>query len=135
LRRQRQFATLTGGELRPEERPVNIREENGVTIVTMVPKFDAFAPRRDEPQLIQLVKDGVRALVCDFSGTTFISSSGLRVVHALAQSLNSVKGKFAVCGLSEPVAKVFSMAGFDKIIAIHPDAASAVAALSGGTSA
>lgn len=95
---------------------MKVREQDGITIVTIVPKFDAFAPRRDQPELLALVEKGARRIVCDFSGTSFVSSSGLRVILALSQALASVQGQVVLYGLQEQVARIFAIAGFDQAI-------------------
>ena len=51
------------------------------------------------------------------------------VILVAAKKLQEEDGRFALCGLSEQIAEVFEVSGFDTILAIHPDQAAALAAM------
>lgn len=62
---------------------------------------------------------GQSVLVFDFSGLSYISSAGLRVLLVAARDTQSKGGKALFCGLSKQIAEVFAVSGFDKILAVH----------------
>ena len=71
-------------------------------------------------RLIQEQLDaGQSALVFDFTDLSYISSAGLRVLLVAARDAQAKGGKAAFCGLSKQIAEVFSVSGFDKILAVH----------------
>lgn len=75
--------------------------------------------------------EGADRLLIDFSGLTYISSAGLRVVLKAAKKMQSKGGRVALCSLGPQVAEVFEISGFSSlsIFSIHPERDSALAAL------
>ena len=55
------------------------------------------------------------------SGLEYISSAGLRVLLVVAKKVQQAKGKMVLFGLVPNVREVFSVSGFDKILAIQTD--------------
>ncbi len=70
-----------------------------------------------------------RAVIVDFEKLAYISSAGLRAILLIAKSLGSQNAKFALCSLSDQIREIFEISGFDKIIAIRPSKAEALASL------
>ncbi len=68
-------------------------------------------------------------LVFDFSDLNYISSAGLRVLLVAARDTQAKGGKSVFCGLSQQIAEVFSVSGFDKILAVHTSRDEALAGL------
>jgi anti-sigma B factor antagonist len=67
-----------------------------------------------------VLDDGVRHLVLDFQGVTFIDSSGLGVLVGALKRLNEGgdDGVLEVRGMSAPVRKVFEITGLTEIFVI-----------------
>ena len=72
-----------------------------------------------EEAIREQLESGHSVLVFDFSELNYISSAGLRILLVAARDTQSQGGKSIFCGLSEQIAEVFSVSGFDKILAIH----------------
>jgi anti-sigma B factor antagonist len=72
------------------------------------------------------------AVVIDCAGLDYVSSAGLRVF--LLASRHAQRGglKFAICGLTPAVRDVFELSGFSRVMAVHPDRATALAQISAG---
>ena len=68
-------------------------------------------------------------LVFDMADLNYISSAGLRVLLIAARDLQSHGGKALFCGLSEQIAQVFEITGFDKILSVHGDREDALAVI------
>ena len=60
---------------------------------------------------------------------SYISSAGLRAVLVTAKMLWSREAKFVLCSLPAQIRGVFETSGFDKVIALHPSRAEALASL------
>jgi stage II sporulation protein AA (anti-sigma F factor antagonist) len=63
--------------------------------------------------------------VLDLAGLSYISSSGLRVLLAIAKRIRNGGGRLVLCGLQPPVQAVLELSGFTRILAIAPDLAAA----------
>ncbi|MEI9981865.1 MAG: STAS domain-containing protein [Aliidongia sp.] len=83
-----------------------------------------------EKELLGYIEGGSRRLLLDFSDLTYISSAGLRVVLVAAKRMKAAGGKLVLASLSAQVAEVFEISGFNRILDIEPDYASASARLS-----
>ncbi len=59
--------------------------------------------------------------VLDFSGVTFMDSSGIAVVINALRTMNATGGSLVVSSLQKQVAKVFYAAGIGKLITIKEE--------------
>ena len=108
---------------------VSTERQDGVVTVHVSGRIDAGSASEFEETVSSAIGDGDRLVIMDFENLLFISSSGLRVVLMTAKSLRGRDAAFALCSLSSAVLDVFRISGFDKIIAIHPTRADALASL------
>ncbi len=70
---------------------------------------------------------GQPALLFDFDELEYISSAGLRVLLLAARRMQADKGKTLFCGLSEQIAEVFRVSGFDHILPVFGTRSEALA--------
>jgi len=108
---------------------MEIIKDGEITIVLFESRFDTFTSKDIEVKLIELVDGGARKLLCDFSNTEYISSSGLRVMLVISKKLQQGGGKIALACLKPFVLDVFKMSGFTQIFDIHEAKEQAVASL------
>lgn len=88
--------------------------EEGVTIVRPIGKIDGVTSPGLQASVEQLLDEGVEKLVFDLSGVPFIASAGLRVFAVVAKRLT--QGGVAAAGMTDNVAEVFRLVGFDRIM-------------------
>ena len=105
------------------------RTSDSILVVTMIERFDAYSAKEVETFLQEKISSGTRNILCDFSGTEYISSAGLRVLLAAAKALKKVDGTIALCSLNGPVREVFETAGFTPLFPIYGDKKEALAGL------
>ena len=105
------------------------KTSDGVLVVAMIERFDAYSAKEVETFLQEAVSSGTDKLVCDFSPTEYISSAGLRVLLAVAKALKKAGGTIALCSLGSPVREVFETAGFTPLFPIYGDEKEAVAGI------
>ncbi len=74
-----------------------------------------------------LIAQKMPRILVDFSGVTYIDSSGLATMIETLQRIQSYGGKFAMFGLRESVKAVFEIARLDQIFSLYSDEASALA--------
>jgi anti-anti-sigma factor len=71
------------------------------------------------------------ALVLDFSGVSYISSMGLRILLLAAKQLRAANARIAVAALQPVVREIFAIAHFNHVLEIFPDVRTALEHLSG----
>ena len=74
--------------------------------------------------------DGTAGVVLDFAQVEYISSVGLRVLMVAARQLRERSAPLAIAALQPVVAEIFAISRFDRVLAVHPDVAAALAAAS-----
>ena len=92
---------------------MDIRMDEGLAIAKMPERFDAHAAKEVEEDLVKALGGDSGRLVCDFSGTEFISSAGLRVLLAVRKRVmkpNSGEG-LGLCGLPPYIREIFELSG------------------------
>jgi anti-anti-sigma factor len=83
-----------------------------------------------EKELLGYIEGGCRRLLLDFSELNYISSAGLRIVLVAAKRIKAAGGRLVLAALNAQVNEVFEISGFNRILDIEPDYASAAARLS-----
>jgi anti-sigma B factor antagonist len=108
---------------------MEIKEEKRgeVKIIGLPGKLDAETSPDVQKRLMNIMDQGERRLVFDFSELTYISSAGLRVLIEVARNLHKTNGKLALAALSDHVYAVIKIAGFTSIFSIFPTCEEAVA--------
>jgi len=80
------------------------------------------------PHLVDCSSDG-SPLVLDFSGVSYISSVGLRVLLMAAKQTKAQKGRIAIAALTPIVTEVFQVSHFNLVLKVFPDVGAAAAEL------
>ena len=131
---------------------IKVSTENGrvpVTVVHVDGNIDSATYQTFEEKANDLIKEGARYLLVDLSHAPFVSSAGLRALHALYNQLRTLhpdsnlseedvkKGISAgtyksphlkLLNLSKEAKTAFEMGGFDMYIETFTDKAKAIAA-------
>jgi len=84
-----------------------------------------------EPVLMSAYEDacapGTRFIVLDFTGLTYMNSGGIGMLVTLLVRANRQQQKLAAVGLTDHYRQIFELTRLDEAIALHPDAAAALA--------
>jgi anti-anti-sigma factor len=67
------------------------------------------------------------ALIVDCTALEYVSSAGLRVLLQAARSAQRDSIPFALCALRPAVREVFELSGFNRLMGVHADRATALA--------
>ena len=81
--------------------------------------IDGRLDANSSPDLEKLILDNVsrfEKVILNFSGLSYISSAGLRVVKILHMTMKKKGGDFSVTNVNETVMEVFEMTGFSQIL-------------------
>ncbi|WML68401.1 MAG: hypothetical protein METHP_02022 [Methanoregula sp. SKADARSKE-2] len=90
-----------------------IRE--GATILTITGRVDTATAPALEREINHQIEQGNRKILLNFSGVSYISSGGLRVLITTEKKLRNPKDGLGLCCLSAEVHKVLKLAGFTSI--------------------
>ena len=79
-----------------------------------------------EKEVRSRIEAGNRRLVLDLADLDYVSSAGLRSVLIAAKKANSADKTLVLVGMNAMVREVFRVSGFDRMLTIEPDAATAI---------
>jgi anti-sigma B factor antagonist len=99
-----------------------------VAVLSLAGRIDTVSAPELEEAITRTVEGGTRKVLLDFSGVSYISSGGLRVLLAAAKRLRSPGDRFGLCSLSPDVLKIIRLTGFTSIFSIYPSDGEALAA-------
>lgn len=100
---------------------------DGKQVMSVKGRVDTSTAPELEQAINREIEAGTRKVLLDFSGVTYISSGGLRVLLATAKKLKNPGDKFGLCCLSPEVLKILKLAGFTSIFSIYPSEGEALA--------
>ena len=110
---------------------ITTESENGVLIARAEGRL-VRSNAGDFQQAVQAAAgDCAGAVILDCEHLSYMSSAGLRAMLLIAKTLTKRNVAFALCSLSDPVAEVFQVSGFDRIILTHRSRDEALAAVGG----
>jgi anti-anti-sigma factor len=104
-----------------------VENENGVTVFEVEGEIDALTASTLRQQVEQALAKGMSRCIFQFSKVRYVSSAGLGVILLAQQETRGRGGETRVCELTEPVRRVFLMAGFDQFLGIYASLAEAQA--------
>jgi anti-sigma B factor antagonist len=107
-----------------------VRTRGEITIVVIPPMIDHVAAMTLEKELREFVSRQPKALLCDCSGTKYISSSALRVFLLIAKMAKTANVHFGVFSLTQFVDHIFTVSGFASLFSIYDNEDAAVRAVS-----
>jgi len=105
------------------------RTEDDVPIVSITGDIDLEHSPKLREYLKPKAAQKTPRLLLDFAGVNYIDSSGLATLIEYFQAVQGFKGKLALASLSPRVKNVFEIVRLEQIFSLHPDIASALAAL------
>ena len=107
-------------------------EKSGQTlIISAKGRIDGANATEVQGVLSGAFEPGIKLMLLDLGGLTYISSAGLRVIMLTARTLDRSGAKFAVGSPSGPIREVFQISGFDQIIPIFDSQEEAIDSLGG----
>ncbi len=109
---------------------INKSTVGDVTIVAPEGSINIDTSSILKEELNGLIDTGRTAVLVDFSGVDFMTSTGLGVLVAFAKRVEEVDGKVALCALGDDIQSVFDTAGFTPFFEIHQNAKDALASMS-----
>jgi anti-sigma B factor antagonist/stage II sporulation protein AA (anti-sigma F factor antagonist) len=99
---------------------ISLEEVEHRVILRLDGRIDASSAPLLERKIDKLIEENHHYLLLDFLKVDYLSSAGMRVLLSTAKKLKSKKGDLVLFALSDDVAEIIKMAGFDKVLHICP---------------
>jgi anti-sigma B factor antagonist len=99
------------------------------SIVDIQGEITAFAEQALMDAYAQASSSGARAVILNFGGLEYMSSSGIGLLVTLLIRANRQGQRLLACGLSEHYRHIFELTRLNKAISIYDSEAEALAAL------
>jgi anti-anti-sigma factor len=97
---------------------VDIKEEKrgDVLVLRLKGRLDAISSPTAEKVVFDFINSGQARLILDFSGISYLSSSGMRMLLSTTKKLKTLSGRLVVCSIPVNVMEVLKMSGFDHVL-------------------
>ena len=88
-------------------------------MVSLTGEVDLYTAPEFKQQLLDVIDQGAREVIVDFTGTTFIDSTTLGVLVGGVKRLRPEGGQLSlVCG-DRNITKIFEITGLDRVFTIY----------------
>ena len=101
--------------------------EGDWAVLSVKGDVDIYTAPRLRERIIQLADEGRRRVVADLQGVEFMDSTGLSVLVAGLKRLKENEGVLALVVTREPVLRILTITGLDRVFPIYSDLAAATA--------
>lgn len=108
---------------------IEVEDSKEKKIIHIDGRLDAASTPILEKKLTQLISDGHKFILMNFSKVDYLSSAGMRLLLSATKKLKAIGGKITFCNMSDDVMEIIKMAGFEKILNIYNNENEALEAL------
>jgi anti-sigma B factor antagonist len=98
-------------------------------VISLSGEVDLYTAPEFKQQLLEVIGNGAKEVVVDFTDTTFIDSTTLGVLVGGVKRLRSNDGQLALVCSDRNITKIFEITGLDRVFTIYPTRDEAVAAV------
>src|SRR5438477_4740378 len=98
-------------------------------VISLAGEVDLYTAPEFKQQLLEVIGQGGKEVVVDFTDTTFIDSTTLGVLDGGVKRLRSSDGQLSLVCSDRNITKIFEITGPDRVFTIYPTREDAIAAL------
>jgi anti-sigma B factor antagonist len=102
-------------------------------VISLAGEVDLYTAPEFKQQLLEVIAQGGRQVVVDFSSTTFIDSTTLGVLVGGVKRLRTNDGQLTLVCSDRNITKIFEITGLDRVFTIYPTRDEAVEKIVGGS--
>jgi anti-sigma B factor antagonist len=102
----------------------------GAYAISLAGEVDLYTAPEFKQQLLEVIGQGAKDVVVDFTDTTFIDSTTLGVLVGGVKRLRTNDGRLSLVCSDRNITKIFEITGLDRVFTIHQSRDEAIAALS-----
>jgi anti-sigma B factor antagonist len=89
-------------------------------VIALSGEVDLYTAPEFKQQLLEVIGDGAKHVIVDFSDTTFIDSTTLGVLVGGVKRLRSNDGQLSLVCSDRNITKIFEITGLDRVFTIYP---------------
>ena len=98
-------------------------------VIALSGEVDLYTAPEFKQQLLEVIGQGGKEVVVDFTNTTFIDSTTLGVLVGGVKRLRSNDGQLALVCNDRNITKIFEITGLDRVFSIYPTRDEAISKL------
>jgi anti-sigma B factor antagonist len=103
------------------------RVEDGTYVISLAGEVDLYTAPEFKQQLLNVIGEGGKDVVVDFTDTTFIDSTTLGVLVGGVKRLRAQEGRLSLVCSDRNITKIFEITGLDRVFTIYPSRDEALA--------
>jgi anti-sigma B factor antagonist len=88
-------------------------------VISLAGEVDLYTAPEFKQQLLEVIAQGAKEVVVDFSDTTFIDSTTLGVLVGGVKRLRTNEGQLSLVCSDRNITKIFEITGLDKVFTIY----------------
>ena len=108
---------------------------DGGYVISLAGEVDLYTAPEFKQQLLEVIGQGARNVVVDFTDTTFIDSTTLGVLVGGVKRLRTNDGQLSLVCSDRNITKIFEITGLNKVFPIYPSRNEAVESIGQGAEA
>jgi anti-sigma B factor antagonist len=89
-------------------------------VISLAGEVDLYTAPEFKQQLLEVIGQGGKQVVVDFSDTTFIDSTTLGVLVGGVKRLRTNEGQLSLVCSDRNITKIFEITGLDRVFTIYP---------------
>ena len=89
-------------------------------VISLSGEVDLYTAPEFKQQLLDVIGQGGKEVVVDFTNTTFIDSTTLGVLVGGVKRLRAQDGRLALVCSDRNITKIFEITGLDRVFTIYP---------------
>ena len=89
-------------------------------VISLAGEVDLYTAPEFKQQLLEVIGQGGKNVVIDFSNTTFIDSTTLGVLVGGVKRLRTNGGQLSLVCSDRNITKIFEITGLDRVFTIYP---------------
>jgi anti-sigma B factor antagonist len=94
--------------------------DDGTYVISLAGEVDLYTAPEFKQQLLDVISEGGKDVVVDFSDTTFIDSTTLGVLVGGVKRLRAQDGRLSLVCSDRNITKIFEITGLDRVFTIYP---------------
>jgi len=106
---------------------------NDAYVIALTGEVDLYTAPEFKQQLLEVIGQGGKQVIVDFTSTTFIDSTTLGVLVGGVKRLRTNDGQLSLVCNDRNITKIFEITGLDRVFTISESRDEAVAKLDGAS--